>query len=352
MATPADILRDTMNLMAQKKAQYGKEALVGEDPNSLPGAEHTRNAPKEDEKPDPEVNDKTMGPASSRDTSGAGDDSPVTRGQAEKTDELPDAKEKKPLIDTESKSAKLANDIIAQIRDFKKALDEGGDKPKKEAAVPAEGEEEGTPAEKTAKKSDSVELTQEVLAKMAAIALSYEEGQEFMEQILEKHAGAEQAAEVMSFLEDRSTELEKKAAEEQGFQDGLRALVQEAYQAGLKDAGAVDPRAAEMYKLGQMLADESMEGLPPELLGGELPPEAAGVPGDIAGAPEEIDEDITLEDVAEALDLLVQEGTVDPETAAEIQQQVAAEVEAAGAGEGGEPIPDAAPVEGDPAPVV
>lgn len=367
MPTPADILKDTMELMAQKRAQFEepKKAMEGESPESLPGAENTRPVDKSDEQPDPEITQKPDMPEGATSAPAAS----ATGGGMENTDEmstpeLPDAKEKKPLIRT---ADKMANDIIAQIRSFQSSVEKAAqdatektkseegdkaeegktDKPseeiaevkKEEGEITVDANTESSPDASTGKAAESFTLTQEVLAKMAAITLAYEEGRDFMEAILTEHAGAEKAAEVFDFISQRSEEFDKQAAEEQGYQDGLRALIEEAYNAGLKAAG-VDPHAEELYKVGQMLADESLEGLMPPPEGAAMPPmpgpvadEAAAVPAALEAVPEEAmegaEEDVTLEDVAEALDILVEEGAIDPESAAEIQKQVAEEVEGA-----------------------
>ena len=370
MATMEEILAETTAFVQSKQASFKtKSAIAGEDPDSMPGAEHDKSAPEVSA--DSEVNDGSMGPKSTRSTEGAGDDSPMTGGHATEAEEGAESVTKKPAItdnanaDPKEASAKLANDILASIhawqgRPAEKVAERGAEKAtEKPAEKPAANAVEKTP-EKSAGGLD-IELTQDVLAKMAAIALSYDEGVTFMHDMLQKHAGATAADETVEFLATQNLEAEKQAAEAQGYADAQQALLQAAYEEGRKAASAQAPVSHEeqLADLGQKLADGSMAdvmgALPEAGLGGpaggeEIPAEA--VMGEMAGEPgldgAEGDEgDYTIEDLAAALDVLVSEGQIEADDAQQVLESVLSESGVEGGGE--LPIDEGAPVEEAPA---
>ena len=210
MATLSQILEETRRMVATKQAE-----ISGTPPSSLPGAEHDSPVPASAKQPDSETRDGTMVPVSGLSASGAGDDSPITRGHALESDEAALAPDKKPAI-TEDANAKtaadLANEILALVRSAQK-----------QAAAPAEKktviENKSAPVAPVAPAPDTVakqaapektagglnmELTTDVMAKIAAIVLSTEEGAALTEAILTKQAGATMANETLDFLAEQS----------------------------------------------------------------------------------------------------------------------------------------------------
>ena len=384
MANMLQILKETEQVLSRKIASAnGKQALAGESPESMPGSEHDGKPPEGSTKADSQVAEGGMGPASARKVEGAGDDSPVTRGHALDATESAKEPAKKPLItsDAEAKAAAMANDILKDVLTWKAAQktaaaeippakkEEGKTEPaKKEDGKPAAEPKkpEAPPAGQVAntapateqKAGSTLELTNDVLAKIAAIALSYDEGAEFVGKMLEKYAGEKAAQETMSFLEAQNREAEKKAAMEQGYRDAQALINQQIFAAGMQAAkqavaGKLTPE--QLRKLGQEIAQGSMQDAMGAMAGGApaggapaggMPPAAeagAGAGEPPAGGGQEY----TIDDVAAALDMMVKNQEIKPEEAQEILQSIAGGGEAGGAAPGaapaGEPPAGAAP---------
>jgi hypothetical protein len=208
-------------------------------------------------------------------------------------------------------------------------------------------------------------LTSEFLQKIGAILLSTEEGTDFVNQQLRKHAGAQKAEELMGFIYEQNAEAEKIAAMEQGSADANALIDQLTYQAGFSAGQATHDAPAEKEgekkegaedkqddpslatKLGQEVAGASIE----DLMGGaggemDVPPEAMMGGAEMGGAEMGGEEEFTPEDVAAALEMLVQEGELDPQDAQAILDQIGAGGADMGGEEmgGGEPPPP--PAEG------
>jgi len=351
--TLATILDDTRRLVATKQASFKKQAVVGQNPDSMPGSEHDSKTPDEAKKPNKETRDGTMVPTSGLSTEGAGDDSEKTRGQALEADQSALEPKKKPAVtaDANAKEASdgtagLANEILSLIGDFQKS-----------AAAPVVPEVKVAAAPKVEKKSEgnlNMALTSDVMAKVAAIVLSTEEGVRVVEDILMKQAGVDAANQVFDFLASQSDLAEKQAAYEQGAADAQALIDQQIYEAGMQ-AGAKKAASTELFrKLGQAAADASLEGA------GTVPgaEEAAGAMGGAApgaeGAGAEGGEELSIEDIAQALEALVSDGTLKPEEAEEVMQALAGGGDEGGAGGAeGAPAPEGAegmPAEGAPAP--
>jgi hypothetical protein len=450
MPKVSDIINDTKALIAEKRAAVEaaaqrKQALAGQDPSSYPGAEHDKPSTA-DSTPDTEVGDKKWLPKGlNRDAKG-GDDSPMTRGHATDTTQSPEQPTSKPAItaDANAKTAEQAETLLTKIRAYQKsaaaaraskcecgkadckectppkqaaapapAAEKPADKPAEKAAGCGEGGEmksAGKPAaapkkeEKAEKAAQgfNMELTQEVLAKMASFALATEEGMNFMEAQLTKAAGAEAAAEMLNFLAQQDAELQKAAAFEAGAKDAealigqvtaaaqaqrgerinkiasaLRTAIGKQGQdaAGVpaeaevgatkkveqpkSDVPAEDPEKAInekaaldlFFKLGQEVADASIAAG----LGGQLggmdpaaPMQEAGAGGDPAamgGDPAAMGGAGGEEaDIAAALQQLVQEGVIGPEEL----QQIVQVLEAGGGGAPGAGAPPMDPGAGAP----
>ena len=143
----------------------------------------------------------------------------------------------------------------------------------------------------------NMELTTDVMAKVAAMILSTEEGAEYVEAFLSKQAGAEMALQTLRYLSEQAELAEKAAAFEKGAADAQALIDRQLFEAGYKAAQA---QALQLNKLGQAAADASLA-------------DAGADP--VADEGGEGGEDISIEDVTAALEALVSEGKVQPEEA-------------------------------------
>jgi hypothetical protein len=123
MATKVDeILRETRAFVEAKRASAAneKQALAGEDPNSLPGSEHDKKVPEEAKKQNPEI---TQGnPSGAFSASGAHEGDKVEMASALKANEPPPAKvDKLPQdsadINAAPKTGSAAGEIAAMVAD-------------------------------------------------------------------------------------------------------------------------------------------------------------------------------------------------------------------------------------------
>ena len=360
MPSMEDIMKETTALLQRKQASFKgtKSALAGESPDSMPGAEHDGTPPAGSTEAQPEVADKTMGPKSTRSAEGGGDDSAVTRGHA--TDategEVPPAKA---LIsdDANAKAARCAqfgNDIMADIRKWRKSAapvqKKADPEPEPEPAVmPPKAKAPKAPAVKKEEKAEeadekgaaadglNMELTERVLAKIAAICLSYEDTCQAVTAALEKHAGENQAKEILGFLEQQDAEYTKQAAEAAGYQDGMALINRQIYEQGLaagKAASAPAVKAAApkasaqpdaervqaLIELGQKLAGDGIGNIM-----GALPNEQGAPVGADPAAGGNPGEEFSVEDLAAALDVLVSQKQISPEDAQSIMQTITEE---------------------------
>ena len=377
MATMKQITEDARKFVAMHKAAYSKQAIAGESPDSYPGADHDKPIPEGAKAPNPEV--KQDLPPGGTSTSGATDSEKLEMGHAlNATQSAGESVKKEPLItsdanaDAKTGSAKMANDLLGAVKKLQDNMDKKAAAPAavkkadESIAKPTDGKPEGSkdksepenakapaPEKKPeiaksedttkTKEAGQLELTQDVLAKIASCILSSEEGWKYAETALTKAAGAEAARTTIKTLQKQAEDYEKQAAYEQGKADAdymkKQAEAERLYAKGASDAvnmanmvlqkeaqlRAVGMTDAQLVKLGQAIADESMEG--------------AGAPGAeqaMAGmeAPAEGGGDgISTEELAQALAELVQEGKCSPEDA----QAVMEYIQSAGGGQGGAP---------------
>ena len=232
-----------------------------------------------------------------------------------------------------------------------------------------------------------MELTQDVLAKIAAVMLATEEGTKLAESTLAKAAGAEAAEKTISFLRTQNELAQKQAEYEAGRRDAL-ALVQKMAQAsqdavGEGDVEAIANELDAMVQAGEITEDEADQvvielaqalqgGAAPteeapsaaQAAGGDTNPEAgkdagqeckkeaqaapapdgnAAIDQTVAVPPEQLDpgsvpqdglDDITPEEVAGAIDTLVQSGEITEGEADQLVQEIAGGAEAAAGAEG------------------
>ena len=252
-----------------------------------------------------------------------------------------------------------------------------------------------------------MELTSDVLAKIAAVMLSTEEGTKLAESLLAKAAGAEAAEKTLGFLRDQNELAEKQAEYEAGQRD-MVALLQKCAQedaaaeaaaaeaadaAGGDDDGGITEIADtldQMVESGEITEDEADQVVLElaQALAGEGDAGAAGTAGETAAEggeakeaqaapaadaaaadqaaagnaaidqavavdPSQLDpnsvpqggEDITADDVADALDTLVESGEITEDEADQLVQEIVGADGgadgAAGAGGDGEVSPEA-----------
>ena len=260
----------------------------------------------------------TDAPAGGTDTATPGE-APVVAGQSAGV-----APEQVPLtkgtIDQKAAEVSaLANQLSARI------LEHNAKVQKQAAAAPAAPAPAAAPAavvaapapENKAAGSDAfdLELTSDVLAKIAAIVCSTADGAAFVEEKIAEYIGAQEAQGWMSFLASQNAEAEKTAAAEA-----------EQYAAGVKTAEELIALAQDPYfKQGQMMGMDSL-GMDPAALEAAAP----------EGVTDEGGDAITPEDVVGALELMVSSGELEPEQAAELLQSIM---------DGGDAAPEATPAE-------
>jgi hypothetical protein len=316
MATYSQMLKEVQAMT--KRAQAKLAEISGEDPDNMPGAENDKDVtiPKED----PEVNDGSMGPESTRSTEGKGDDRPITAGDLFESDESIVNPEEKPLetADANAKEASakknLANDILSLIHGEQSKPAEKKAEAKKAEAKKAEAKKApAKPAKQAEQKKEAatpelnLELTTDVLAKLACAMLAEKEGAEIAEKVMAKQAGADKAREIMDFVAGQ-----EKAAEE--YAAGQRAAVQYVIKKA-QDLGAADADAAIEAMAAESPEAVAEEGVPVEEVADET-----------AAEPDGGDEEMLPEDaVAEVLMSQLQSGDLTEEDLAEIVEELAAE---------------------------
>jgi len=365
--TVSDIIRETKALVETKQAEFRKKAAIaGGDGSDYPGAECDKPVPAGAGSANAEVKEEL--PEGGTSTTGACDAEKTESGHAKDSTQPADASVTKKPQDTADAMAKkasegttkLANDLMSRIRAHQekiasaetkvatetkaaKSCDGDGQKPKD--GKPDMKETKKTPAPKKEEGEDkmagngSIELTTDVLAKIASVILSTEEGIEFVEQQMTKAAGAEAAVETMEFLQ-------KQAAYEAGAADA-EALIYQAYMQKQAEA----QYEAEMAARGQYTKDDlekAAQALADEILatGGEeegdmgTGEDAGAVMGDIADGGGL--GDISPEELEQAIAMMVAEGTLDEQTAAAILEALGA-----GGGEGEAMPPEAGAAEAE-----
>ena len=378
--TLREILQDTRNLIAVKTAEYqttvkeakglegkGKEvrlsAALDSTNKTLDAGEAALEPTK---KPllssDAKANPPSDGSGTKADLRGKNESNETDRsGTLEAGDAAPVSKTEKDLIsgdaNAKTAAAQLCNEILQDIRNAQVSSKKAEAKaevakpaPVKAAAAKVDVKPTVAPiapvADKKASEGPMLELTTEVLAKIASMVLSTDEGAEFVEGFMAKQAGAEAATETLNFLAKQAELAEKQAAYEQGQADAEALINQAIYQAGMnatKSAAVQTPFA----KLGQAVADSSMSDLMGQMGGagagaGAPGAEGAGAPpmdpAAMGGAPEAggAEGEISPEELQSALEQLAQEGTITPEEAQQVMQYISQGGDAGGAEAGAE----------------
>lgn len=329
--TLSDIIKETQALVATKTASFNKSAAIaGGDGSDYPGAECDKPVPAGAATPDAEV--KQDLPPNGTSAAGAEDAEKVESGHAKDSTETADASVTSKAMDSPDANAKkasaetdeIANSLLGRIRAHQEKVASCGEdhdkKPVKKAEkAPDKKDEEAedaAPADESKKAesgSEDLELTSDVLAKIASVILNSEEGIEFAEAQLTKAAGAEAAAETMEYLY-------KQAAYEAGAADAESMILalHEQKQAAAAQQDVIT--AEDIVKAGQAMADEILaaEGGGPEMgadMGADLGTgeEGMDVADDIADGGDM--GDVSAEELQQALAMLVSEGSIDEQTA-------------------------------------
>jgi hypothetical protein len=401
MPTVNEIISETRALVEEKTASFkSKSALAGEDPNSMPGAEHDKPVDNSMKSPNPEVKEEL--PPNGTSSSGASEDGKVEEGHTSDATQRAggphDSAKEEPAITSDANAGtststvsdqaqkNAGNDLLETIRKAQESEKSAAQPEESKEAAAQESPEGDTPAtvaSKEASPEDTIELSQDVLSKIAATLLSTEEGHVLVEQGLRKAAGAEAAREAMEFVQKQAEEIEAatqfdagyKAAEDminqaiylQGAQDTQEKMAQEqSFLAGRQTADNTIQKIAQTiqsrresekvanelspeqvqelgkiisaistkqampggdYAEGEMdgMAEGEMDGMAEGEMDGMAEGEMAGGEADAAlaemgEAPAE--DDVSAEEIMAAIEAMVAEGTIPPEAAAAIQEHI------------------------------
>lgn len=379
MATISEILEDIRKFIEVKQASFQggfKRAQSVADISTMPGSEHDSKVPSEYENPDPEVDDGTQGPEGAfSTTTGAGNDSDPTMQHVLEVDEPAENPDEEPLItdeaDAEPKTAsatKLANQLLSRIKDYNQKKAAGQKKASgqkidlnldasmldKLAKVVA-AVKQAKPAEKKVAEGSKASEAKPVEKKAAEDGKAPEAkpvedskpAEKKAEPVSEKRAAIKQSLlnTVQKIREAR--EAEKQAAVQKGAEDAFFDVLGAAYDRGVADTleklaqMPIDPAMA----AGGQDAMAAMAGAPAEAAPAEtLPAEAAPAEDQAGGSDIDVPqgmegEDVSIEDVVDALDTAVATGELDQETAEAVLSELVA-----GADDGGAPA-EAAPEE-------
>ena len=362
--TLKEILNSTRQLIAVKTAEYNTNVKVakglegkGDEVRLSKTLDSTNKTLEADESAleptkqpllssDAKADPSTGGSGTKADLRGKNESNETDRSNTlGSEDAAPVSKKEKDLIsgDANAKTAAavIANEILGAIRESQKQAEAKVAVPEKKAsAAKVDIKPTAAPAVEAKKASQGpmLELTTDVLSKIAAMVLSTDEGANFVEDFMAKQAGAEAAKETLEFLAKQAELAEKQAAYEQGQADAEALINKAIYMAGMEAAQKqASAPVSQFAKLGQAMADASMSdlmgqmggapgaagaegaGAPPADMGAGAPPADAGAGA--AGAEGEI----SPEELQQALEALAQEGTITPEEAQQVMQYISSE---------------------------
>ena len=351
--TMNQILADTEAYVKNASAQFKKDAAfhyapattVGGDGSGMPGSDSDKPIPAGAKAPHPEV---AQGLPAGAQTGGGSNSEKLEAAHALDATQPVAKPDKEPLVSSDAnaepktgaaKASLIANDLLGQIRQYQEEV--------KNAAAPA-----AAPKAAAAVVTGQVELTQDVLSKIASVILATEDGVKFAEAALTKAAGAEAAHETFEFLQKQAAYAQGSADADAMIADlvaqdqAVKQAQAREYATGQNDAVQLIKLAVAkaqanraiisaglLTKLGQEVADESIgDGA------GAPGADAGGVPPEMGSAP--LDEEISPEELEQALAELVQEGQLTPEAAQAIVQAIQQAEQGGGEG-GGEMPPEA-----------
>jgi hypothetical protein len=403
---------DTKKFVISQEARFGKQASARDTmADGVPGREYDASIPKRSTSPDVEV---TQGlPPGGTSMKGAVVEKTVPGDTARDCTVSANASvSKQPELSTDAMnsqaktgSAKLANDLLSSIRNYQTALTA--------PAAPV-----ASKVASDAAQAGGLELTQDVMAKIAAAVLSSEEGWALAERELTKLAGAQAARDTLDKIacadayakgqadaDAYVAQLMQKQADDAEYARGqadaeayvndqmAKQALAEAYNAGRAEQAVADGKMskqaydqmlqkqaddrdyAQGYQQGQAYARQmrnqelvkqaSATGIDPRILyklaeeAGGVPPEdieGSGAMGDMGGMPPGADGaeppqdaqgeqgEISPEEIVQALQMLVQQGTLTPEDAQAVMQELSGGMDA---GQDGAPPPQGGEPQGE-----
>jgi hypothetical protein len=387
--TMNEILADTKQFLSIKEASFGKQAKEEalDNPNSIPGSAHDKPVDDGASAPDKEVQQE-LPPNTANSNAGATEAEKLESGHATDATQAVQDVAKKPMVSSDSNAKEASAGVNAHAQDLIDLI--GNFNSEKTAARSAvdvltdekcsKCDKEDCDCEKEDDSDDSkeasqeeskeatvggeIELSRDVLAKIACTILSTEEGVNFTETILQKEAGAQAARDTMEFLNKQAEDSEKQAAYDAGQEHADQlineavkqaedARFEQAYEAGRNDAiklaQATSPDGSIDYKaLGATVAAEAVKRAQAELMGMDPAAMDSGIGADealagMAGEGEEAGDDIAPEELEAALAMMVQSGELSEEEVAAIMSQIGASEGAEEAGEAVGAIEGAAP---------
>lgn len=345
--TVEELVSKTKMMLAGVQEQMKQAEITGTPPEEIPGAEHDKPIPADAEKSDPQVTDGSMGPTSAY-TEGGEEQKNEPVGELFEADEPVLNPEKKPeeSADANAKTAGadvLANSLLEDIKAAQAAMKEAAAKTEKKAEIVADketqevtekpevsadanadakdedkgGEKETVTADTTVtdttpekdkdvntgdkQASDELQLTTDLLAKLACYMLAEEEGADLAERVLAKVAGDQAAKETMDFLEKKAEEAEYWDSWVKGAQAAEALMDQAAEAQGAADAEALIGDAAASDAAGAADAEAALAGAD-------------------AGAGEGGEDGVTPEEFVDALESMVQSGEITEDQAMEAMQ--------------------------------
>lgn len=314
----------SMEKAAQATLAAEPGALVGVD--SLPGSEHDAKVPADAKKPDAEVaQGQPAGATTAEGAVNGGDAKPLNERKLEVDQTLENPQQKPEITDdaltakeAEAHLGKLVGDLLADIHAGKtQAQKQAQDSSAQAAETKAEPKTEvkdGGEKTATAKTEVSkIELDDKMLSKLAAAVASFNAGRKAADDAIKQAqaAGAEKQAAVQS----RAIAMVKAAC------------IKAAQEAGLNPADAEAAAANAMATAG--VPAEAIASAPVATDAGAAPAaDDAGAAGDV-----QLPDDVTEEELGEAIVDLVSSGELDAETAKALVDEIAGSD--AGAGDAG-----------------
>lgn len=317
-------------------------AKIAEDPTGtensaeltgVPGSEKDIKVPVEAKKPDEEVAEgQPAGAASTEGAVNGGDAKPCNEGKLEFDETLlnPDKKPMETADALTAKTASLIQDLLNDIGSVKSAAECGGgcapaaaSAPKKDdKKVDKKDEKKQNVAKDTTKsagnKDGKIVFDNDMISKLAAAVSVYNKGKNAAEKIAAAKQDAEDERRGMRDAIEYFGGAEKVAAaidaadERRGMVDCLKAVKQACVKIA-QDAG-LPPEVADA------VSDQAMEQGLSEDIGGAAEAGGAGEAEQIA---ESLPDDVTEEELGEAIVDLIQSGELPPEAAKEIVDAIA-----------------------------
>lgn len=320
-----------MEKKANETLSAEPEALVGV--NSLPGSEHDQKVPEEAKKPDKEVQQgQPAGATSAEGAVNGGDAKPLNEDKLE-VDQPLDNPEQKPMITDDALTAKEASAHLASlVGDLLKDIETASAPApaQKQASCGGEGathastastastassapkkdekKDDGKGEEKKASKT-TIKLDDETIQKIAAAQAAFMAGRDAAGKAIKK------AAEKKASANDpaaNARELIKAACVKAAQESGLSQADAEAAADNAMAAAGVAPAEVAAADAGAATADAGAAAADADAAAADAGSAEAGIP-----------DDVTEEELANAIVDLVSSGELDPNTAKALVEEIA-----------------------------